>query len=134
MTHKVAVNGYIIKENKFLLLKRINPPKIWVPPGGRLYKNEHPEQGLLREVNEETGLRITIIQPVTTWFGTFGKDKLLSIDYLCINPLGQFQLSKEHEQYKWASLTEIKSLLAGKEGFQFEDFKKTMQLFQFLFT
>jgi 8-oxo-dGTP diphosphatase len=129
MTHQVAVNGYVLKTNKFLLLKRNKPPFIWGPPGGRLHHNEHPEQGLLREIYEETGLRVVILQPVTTWFGKFHNEYVLSIDYLCVNPIGNVCLSVEHKEYEWVSLADLKAYLMSKEGFQFGDFQRAMQIY-----
>ena len=55
---------YLEKENKYLMLHRtkkendINKNK-WLGVGGKLEKGETPEQCLIREVKEETGLEIT---------------------------------------------------------------------------
>jgi 8-oxo-dGTP diphosphatase len=130
MTHRVAVNGYVVKNDTFLLLKRNRSPYIWGPPGGRLHRNEHPEQGLIREIFEETALRITVDRPVTTWFGKFHNEYLLSIDYLCINPIGDLRLSLEHKEYEWVALDDLKSYLLSKEGFQYVDFERAMQIYQ----
>jgi 8-oxo-dGTP diphosphatase len=130
MTHQVAVNGYIIKDNTFLLLQRKNPPSIWGPPGGRLLRNEDPEQGLKREIHEETALEVVVVQPVTTWFGKFQGEYLLSIDYLCINPAGNIALSEEHMAYHWIGLDQIKAYLTAKEGFQHADFYRAMQIYR----
>lgn len=54
---------YIEKDDKYLMLHRvkkkndINHDK-WLGIGGKLEKNESPEECLLREVFEETGLRL----------------------------------------------------------------------------
>jgi ADP-ribose pyrophosphatase YjhB (NUDIX family) len=112
------------------LLKRDKPPYIWGPPGGRLRRNEHPEHGLIREIYEETGLQVIITQPVTTWFGKFHNEYLLSIDYLCINPTGTVCLSVEHKAYDWVSISDLGAYLTPKEGFQFEDFKRALQIYQ----
>lgn len=57
--------NYILvnKEGKILLQKRDNRkgircPGEWCIPGGRVDKGENPEETLLREVKEETGLKI----------------------------------------------------------------------------
>ena len=130
MTHQLAVNGYVLSDNTFLLLKRSKPPAIWGPPGGRLHYNEDPEQGLKREILEETTLIVDVIQPVTTWFGQFRGEYLLSIDYLCLNPKGAVTLSAEHTAYQWAALDQINAYLTAKEGFHYEDFQQAMQIYR----
>lgn len=55
---------YIEKENKYLMLHRtkkdndLNEGK-WIGVGGKFEKDETPEECLLREVREETGLTLT---------------------------------------------------------------------------
>ena len=83
-THRVAVIGYLVRDGRFLLLKRTTPPRVWAPPGGRLEPDEDPLAGLRREVREETGLSVEILAPVETWFGRLtGERPMLSVNYLC---------------------------------------------------
>ena len=55
---------YIEKDNKYLMLHRVkkvndlNHDK-WVGIGGKFMENETPDECLLREVKEETGLTLT---------------------------------------------------------------------------
>lgn len=55
---------YIERDDKYLMLHRIkkendiNKDK-WIGVGGHFYKDETPEECLLREVKEETGLTLT---------------------------------------------------------------------------
>ena len=55
---------YIEQDNAYLLLHRVkkqndeNHDK-WIGIGGKFEENESPEDCLLREVGEETGLRLT---------------------------------------------------------------------------
>jgi len=125
-SHQIAANAYLIYNEKFLLLKRKNPPLIWSPPGGHLFKNEDPVSGLQREVFEETGLQIEVIQPITTWFGIFNSQNLLSIDYLSYANDTEIILSKEHSQYSWFSLNQLYNnrltLFSHNTGFKFTDF------------
>ena len=58
---------YIEKENKYLMLHRISKKKDgnkdkWIGVGGHFEKGESPEECLLREVKEETGLELTSYQ------------------------------------------------------------------------
>lgn len=55
-----TASALIIDNNKVLLVyhKKLN---VWLHPGGHVEKNENPDETLLREVKEETGLEIEII-------------------------------------------------------------------------
>ena len=58
---------YIEKENKYLMLHRTSKKKDgnkdkWIGVGGHFEKGESPEEWLLREVKEETGLGLTSYQ------------------------------------------------------------------------
>jgi 8-oxo-dGTP diphosphatase len=55
-------------EGRLLLVKRANPPAQgkWSLPGGRQEAGESPEQGVVREVREETGLVVTVGREVGT--------------------------------------------------------------------
>ena len=106
-THRVAVNAFLINQDRFLLLERAQKPLIWGPPGGKLMTDEDPIKGLKREVAEETGLQIEVFQPVTTWFGHFNKIPLISIDYLCTSNSNQINLSHEHRNFRWLSINNL---------------------------
>jgi len=127
LTHLVAVNAFLIKDNQFLLLKRNDPPLIWGPPGGKLEINEDPILGLKREVKEETGLIIEVIMPVTTWFGSFNNKEIFAVDYLCSYKSGEIKLSAEHNSYKWISLNDLKinakKYFVSKSGFKLKNFE-----------
>ena len=58
---------YIEKENNYLMLHRTSKKKDgnkdkWIGIGGHFEKGESPEECLLREVKEETGLELTSYQ------------------------------------------------------------------------
>ena len=55
---------YIEKDGSYLMLHRVKKDKDvnkdkWIGVGGHFEKNESPEECLLREVKEETGLTLT---------------------------------------------------------------------------
>jgi 8-oxo-dGTP diphosphatase len=135
-THRLAVNAYLMNEGKFLLLKRKQPPLIWVPPGGRLNVDEDPIVGLKREIKEETHLEVEIICPANTWFGRWRENWLLSIDYLVKRKSGKVCLSEEHSGYHWISLEELKNgdpiQLDPNYGFQLKDFTHAFHLYNLL--
>ncbi len=49
------------REESILLTKRLDVP-IWVLPGGGIEPGETPEEAVIREVEEETGLIVTIVR------------------------------------------------------------------------
>jgi len=64
---KLSTLCYIEKENKYLMLHRTSKKKDgnkdkWIGVGGHFEKGESPEECLLREVKEETGLELTSYQ------------------------------------------------------------------------
>jgi ADP-ribose pyrophosphatase YjhB (NUDIX family) len=133
LSHRVAVNAYLITGDKFLILKRALPPYLWSPPGGKLRVYEDPVVGLKREVREETNLEVEVHDPVTTWFGNFNEIMLLSIDYLCTLKKGTITLSHEHSSYRWLSIVELEH---GQEtyfnspfGFKLSDFILAWRLY-----
>jgi 8-oxo-dGTP diphosphatase len=63
-----AVYGILFdkaKEN-VLLVKRRDIP-VWVLPGGGLDLNESPEEGVLREVEEECGCKVSIVRKIAEY-------------------------------------------------------------------
>ena len=58
-THRLAVNAFLIFDEKFLILKRAARPLIWGPPGGRLNQDEGGP--LPRDVTED--LRVLGLNP-----------------------------------------------------------------------
>lgn len=53
-------SALIIENNKVLLVyhKKLD---VWLYPGGHIEENENPDEALIREVKEETGLDVEII-------------------------------------------------------------------------
>ena len=133
-THQLAVIAYVIRDDKFLLLKRNNEPKVWGPPGGRLEIDENPSEGLLREIREETGLDIEVIGILDVWHGTYRDSILTSIDYIAKCKAGEARLSSEHSGYRWATIDELKNgnplLGETKSSFLLKDFEKAWIQYQ----
>jgi 8-oxo-dGTP diphosphatase len=63
-----AVYGILFNEDKtqIILVKRRDLP-VWVFPGGGLDEGETPEIGVIREVEEETGLKVEIVRKIAEY-------------------------------------------------------------------
>jgi ADP-ribose pyrophosphatase YjhB (NUDIX family) len=58
--HSVSVAGIVVNEvGQVLIIRRADNGR-WEPPGGVLELDESFEHGVIREVHEETGLRVTV--------------------------------------------------------------------------
>ena len=62
---KSSVIGIVFdsKKNHVLILHRRDVP-VWVLPGGGIDLDETPEEAILREVEEETGIKVAIVRKV----------------------------------------------------------------------
>jgi mutator protein MutT len=60
---QIRVTGILIERGKILIVKqRVTPGRAWSLPGGRLENGETLEQGVVREVLEETGLSANVVK------------------------------------------------------------------------
>jgi mutator protein MutT len=102
-------------DNKFLLLKRSSNID-WMPNklalvGGRIEKNESPEEAAIREVEEETGIDIDKDKLIKS-FEIERTDK--DLDYIFLYRFDgeptEIELNNEHSTYGWYDVSEIKFL------------------------
>lgn len=98
------------KQGKILLLRRSaktpSPGRLDFVGGG-LDRGEDPIAGIKREIKEETGLKITKIQPITVTSHFEGDDFVLLIFYKVNVASSAVQLSWEHDDYHWVSKKEF---------------------------
>lgn len=109
-TMTVALTVIFNNECKILIVKRSENtnwcPGCWAIVGGKIEKGEIPDQALVREVWEETGIKMT----------KYKLKKVIKnnniIEYLYLSKVEDdfVELNDEHTDYKWASIEDIKSL------------------------
>lgn len=54
-----SVGAVIVQNGRYLLINRLKPPPGWAGPAGHVDEGEDPENAIIREVREETGLTVT---------------------------------------------------------------------------
>lgn len=61
ITRHFTATTFVVHEKKVLLHlhKKLG---LWLPPGGHIDRDELPEEAAVREVKEETGLDVTLLQ------------------------------------------------------------------------
>lgn len=111
----ITVKGIVVLDNKILLLKRVKPSTdglgFWELPGGGLEYGETPNQALIRELKEETGLDIVIIKPAYTFTKIREDYQTVGIGFLCIPKNNHVRLSDEHTDYCFVTIEKAKELL-----------------------
>jgi 8-oxo-dGTP diphosphatase len=103
------VGAIILKRNSVLLVERGKSPLkgYWSLPGGVLETGEHLEEGIRREVLEETGLVVEPVRVITIFERIMrdGKGKAeyhyVLIDYLCRVTGGALQAADDVSRVAW---------------------------------
>ncbi len=109
----VVVKALIMYQDQYLIVKRSDEDEIgagtWECPGGKIEFEEEIKQALIREINEETGLVISVdhILYATTFF-TDPTRKVVLLTYLCHADTYEVLLSVEHSAYMWVTKEELK--------------------------
>ncbi|WP_082759937.1 NUDIX hydrolase [Abyssisolibacter fermentans] len=126
-THIVAAGGVIINDkNEILLIK--NPRKGWEYPGGIVEPGETVPQGLIREIKEETGVNVEIINIVGIYSNTKKKKgyngvkevpTIVTIDFICKYVSGDLRTSDESSEVKWVSKEEALKIVRSKQQLRF---------------
>jgi len=79
--------------------------KRWTLAGGQIDKNESPVQALLREVKEETGLKIKLLKKLWTSTKKYGKKSKkrakIFLSLISKKAIRKLKLSFEHLKAKW---------------------------------
>lgn len=79
----IRVTGILIEDDKLLLVnQRVNDNRNWSLPGGKLEQGETLEQGIIREMREETGLDTEIIKLLYICDVSASENTLLHISFL----------------------------------------------------
>lgn len=116
---KLTTLCYIEKDEKYLMLHRvlkkndINKDK-WIGVGGHFERGESPEDCLLREVKEETGLTLTSYRfrgLITFTFSSQGRET--DTEYMCLYTANGYEgelISCSEGNLEWVNKKDIFSL------------------------
>lgn len=123
MKTDLSVAGYIFDQNKVLLIHH-RKHDLWLPVGGHLDENETPDQALLREIKEEIGLDVEILNqndmplkgntkfnlatPFYVNVHSVGDHDHCCFFYVCkaLNP-EQLKINKELKNFAWFTKSDL---------------------------
>ena len=106
-----AGGGVIVREGRVLVVHRDRYDD-WSLPKGKLEPGESWEQGALREVEEETGLRCSLGEELgrTHRLDAQGRDK--EVRYFAMSSSGEPVASNEVDEVRWVPLAEAAAFLS----------------------
>ncbi len=108
----VSATGIVEREDgKYLVLFRNIEPSLGEPelPGGFLNVGEGAEEAFVREIKEETGLDVEIVDYVGSFPSVYGETGIetVNVGYLAKVVGGEWKLSEESKRADWV----------GRDGF-----------------
>lgn len=111
-----AAHGLIKKDDKYLVtLRACNKnfmPNLWDIPGGTIEFGEHSNDALVREINEETQIKVKVGNLIFVYDFLSGQSRhQFQMVFECEYISGDVVLNpREHQKYRWVTLEEMKDL------------------------
>ena len=101
----IGVFGIIFDDRQRVLLCHRRDYDLWNLPGGGMEKGESPWDGVLREVMEETGLKVEIIKLL----GIYSKPDINEIvfSFLCKPITGKLTLNDEADKIEYFEVDKL---------------------------
>ncbi len=106
----IAVSQAVILSEQRILLAVRRDLRGWELPGGHLHVGESPEDGLIREVHEETGHDVVIDRHVGTYVRTGFRPYTSSV-FTCRVTGGELRPSIETPVVRWFDIAELPDTL-----------------------
>ena len=98
------------QRGEVLVLERLRS-KTWSLPGGRLNVGEECNKAFVREIKEETNLRISEFYPYTTNLITDPYQTKYCVYFITkVSNISDLRISPEHSNFKWVGIADLSSL------------------------
>ncbi|MGW3233346.1 NUDIX hydrolase [Kitasatospora sp. NPDC001095] len=106
----MSVAGVVVREDGRVLAIRRVDNGTWEPPGGVLELAEDVEDGVRREVYEETGIKVGV-ERLTGVYKNMSRG-IVALVFRCRPEGGAEQLSDESAEVAWLTPAEVSDLMA----------------------
>lgn len=107
--YSVSVAGVVVDEAGRVLVIQRRDNGAWEAPGGILEPGETFEEGVIREVREETGITVEV-ERLTGVYKNMTRD-IVALVYRCHQLSGTAGTSDEASGVRWVSRHEVDSLM-----------------------
>jgi 8-oxo-dGTP diphosphatase len=104
--HSVSVAATVVNDSGQVLAVRRRDNGQWEPPGGVLELGETIEEGLIREVREETGL-VVAPERLTGVYKNM-RHKIIALVFRCRVVSGTVTAGAETVEVRWMGLAEVR--------------------------
>ena len=106
----IEVSCAVIKDEESVLATQRSElmphPLKWEFPGGKLKTGETPEACIIREIWEELGVEISVIQLLPSVRHSYSDSTIKLIPFVCTIRTGGIDL-REHRSYRWVHRSEL---------------------------
>jgi 8-oxo-dGTP diphosphatase len=120
----IVIAAFVMHEGRLLLVRHAKLGK-WLPPGGHIEPDETPDEAVLREVREETGLDVELVHreeiagdgcsgivrelalPFYANVHSVGDHDHACLFYLCRAGSGRVSISHESRGHRWVTPQEL---------------------------
>ncbi|WP_254711959.1 NUDIX hydrolase [Streptomyces sp. TRM64462] len=103
--HSVSVAGAVVRDDGRLLVIRRADNGAWELPGGVLELAETPEEGVVREVREETGIHVEVDE-LTGVYKNVARG-IVALVFRCKTSGGTERISSESTAVDWLTPEEV---------------------------
>lgn len=107
--HSVSVAGIVVDTAGRVLVTQRRDNGRWEPPGGVLERDETFEEGVIREIAEETGILVRV-ERLTGAYKNMARG-IVALVYRCHPVGGQPQVTDETTQVRWITADQVDDLM-----------------------
>jgi ADP-ribose pyrophosphatase YjhB (NUDIX family) len=114
VTHEPCAGGIVFDEaHRLLVIRRGHPPEAgrWSVPGGRCLPGESAPDACVREVREETGLRVQVLRHAGRVERSAGPGVVYDIDdFVCTVVGGTLRADDDASEARWVDRAQFAAL------------------------
>lgn len=117
--HSVSVAAAVVREDGRVLCIRRDDNGHWEPPGGVLELGERIHDGLIREVQEETGL-VVVADTLTGIYQNEPRD-IVALVFRCHVTSGVLTVTAETSQIEWLDRRQVQDRMSESYAIRLTD-------------